>query len=541
VDPSGGEDSTTAEITPVNNVPPQWTVSFNPSNRHVSVGANLTITVTETQSLDGDHIDRYSYDCDSDGTWEAEDVASNTYNCTYASAGTYYVKVRIKDTGGSVDEKGGNGVAGFDVVVSAGGGSSTSTWTAVKEDNNGTDEETYYVYHGIIPVPSGYLFLYYDSSDNRYVVYDAEGNEVTSDVFSHDNANYQVTAVFPLSDDPLPDGSTTHGSYFLAGFTPVVGTDGVIELRDASNIGGNGDELLDITLSDFRLYSLCGFLPTYDPSDSNKILYRVVAGGKIASANNAAFYLITLSYDLTSGNWLVLGAQVKDIGFGGEVDGCFTVRNFSSGRALYLVGTDTDNNKAFVYKYLYRDLVDDLSTASAVATYEVLPTGAASAVFMDGYGIGVDADGDFEKIVVVGGKNVGGSYYGLLQVLNSQLDTVQLSYEDPNESTFREVVPTSDPYKVVVAGHNGTPESVARLYDISSSTATLLYDYVANDSDKRLHGDTGDDYLVGVLYTGYGTLLFLGTTASTDFDPTEFSGGTNADKDLFVTQLPLYP
>jgi parallel beta-helix repeat protein len=91
--------SDTAVVT-VNNVAPTATFS---NNGPVDTGATVTLSFTspsDPSSADTAAGFKYSYDFNNDGTWDVVDSTSPTATTSFAAAGTYTVKGRIKDKDG---------------------------------------------------------------------------------------------------------------------------------------------------------------------------------------------------------------------------------------------------------------------------------------------------------------------------------------------------------------------------------------------------------------------------------------------------------
>jgi len=98
-DGQGGTSTTTFALV-VNNVAP--TIVSVSNNGPVITGNPATITVTATDPAGANDPLTYSFDCDNNGTFEVGPQAGNSAACTFATAGSHTVKVRVADDDGGV-------------------------------------------------------------------------------------------------------------------------------------------------------------------------------------------------------------------------------------------------------------------------------------------------------------------------------------------------------------------------------------------------------------------------------------------------------
>ncbi|HEX4965240.1 MAG TPA: beta-propeller fold lactonase family protein [Thermoanaerobaculia bacterium] len=98
-DGQGGTSTTTFALV-VNNVAP--TIVSVSNNGPVIVGNPATITVTATDPAGANDPLTYSFDCDNNGTFEIGPQAGNSASCTFATAGSHTVNVRVADDDGGV-------------------------------------------------------------------------------------------------------------------------------------------------------------------------------------------------------------------------------------------------------------------------------------------------------------------------------------------------------------------------------------------------------------------------------------------------------
>ena len=96
-DGQGGVSSTSFDLT-VNNVSPAIVNVSN--NGPVVTGNPATITVTATDPAGANDPLAYEFDCDNNGVYEIGPQAGNSASCTFASAGSYTVNVRVTDGDG---------------------------------------------------------------------------------------------------------------------------------------------------------------------------------------------------------------------------------------------------------------------------------------------------------------------------------------------------------------------------------------------------------------------------------------------------------
>ncbi len=67
-------------------------------------GAAITINAGGSTDPDAGDVLTYSFDCTDDGVFEAVDQPGSTFDCAYPTAGSFTVRVRVKDAGGLTDE-----------------------------------------------------------------------------------------------------------------------------------------------------------------------------------------------------------------------------------------------------------------------------------------------------------------------------------------------------------------------------------------------------------------------------------------------------
>jgi hypothetical protein len=79
----------------VNDVAPGITSVTN--NGPIIAGGSATITVTAADTTGGNDTLAYEFDCDNNGTFEIGPQAGNTASCSFASAGSFTVNVRVTD------------------------------------------------------------------------------------------------------------------------------------------------------------------------------------------------------------------------------------------------------------------------------------------------------------------------------------------------------------------------------------------------------------------------------------------------------------
>jgi len=96
-DGKGGVSTTTFALT-VNNVAP--TITSVSNNGPVIAGNPATITVTATDPAGANDPLAYEFDCDNNGVFEIGPQAGNSASCTFASAGSRTVNVRVTDGDG---------------------------------------------------------------------------------------------------------------------------------------------------------------------------------------------------------------------------------------------------------------------------------------------------------------------------------------------------------------------------------------------------------------------------------------------------------
>jgi len=99
-DDGQGGTSTTSFALVVNNVAP--TIVSVSNNGPVITGNPATVTVTATDPAGANDPLTYSFDCDNNGTFEIGPQAGNSASCTFATAGSHTVKVRVADDDGGV-------------------------------------------------------------------------------------------------------------------------------------------------------------------------------------------------------------------------------------------------------------------------------------------------------------------------------------------------------------------------------------------------------------------------------------------------------
>ena len=96
-DGHGGVSSTSFSLT-VNNVAP--TITSVSNNGPVITGNPATITVSATDPAGTNDPLAYQFDCDNNGVFEIGPQAGNSASCTFASAGSHTVAVRVTDGDG---------------------------------------------------------------------------------------------------------------------------------------------------------------------------------------------------------------------------------------------------------------------------------------------------------------------------------------------------------------------------------------------------------------------------------------------------------
>jgi hypothetical protein len=96
-DGQGGVSTTTFSLV-VNNVAPAIVSVSN--NGPVVAGGSATITVSATDPAGANDPLAYSFDCDDDGTFEIGPQAGNSASCTFPTAGSRTVNVRVTDGDG---------------------------------------------------------------------------------------------------------------------------------------------------------------------------------------------------------------------------------------------------------------------------------------------------------------------------------------------------------------------------------------------------------------------------------------------------------
>jgi CSLREA domain-containing protein len=84
----------------VHNVPP--TIAGIASNGPVFTGSPVTLTVTASDPAGANDPLTYSFDCNDDGLFEIGPQAGNSASCTFATAGSHTVHVRVADDDGGV-------------------------------------------------------------------------------------------------------------------------------------------------------------------------------------------------------------------------------------------------------------------------------------------------------------------------------------------------------------------------------------------------------------------------------------------------------
>ena len=98
-DGQGGTASTSFALV-VNNVAP--TIVSVSNNGPIVAGGSATITVTATDPAGANDPLAYSFDCDNNGSFEVGPQAGSSASCTFASAGSKTVNVRVADGDGGV-------------------------------------------------------------------------------------------------------------------------------------------------------------------------------------------------------------------------------------------------------------------------------------------------------------------------------------------------------------------------------------------------------------------------------------------------------
>jgi YVTN family beta-propeller protein len=98
-DGHGGTVDTSFNLS-VNNVAP--TIGSVTNNGPVTAGSPATITVTATDPAGANDPLTYSFDCDNNGTFEIGPQAGNSASCTFSTAGSHTVNVRVADDDGGV-------------------------------------------------------------------------------------------------------------------------------------------------------------------------------------------------------------------------------------------------------------------------------------------------------------------------------------------------------------------------------------------------------------------------------------------------------
>jgi CSLREA domain-containing protein len=96
-DGQGGTSTTTFALV-ANNVPP--TIVSVSNNGPVVAAHAATITVTATDPAGANDPLTYSFDCDNNGTFEIGPQSGNSAACTFATAGSHTVNVRVADDDG---------------------------------------------------------------------------------------------------------------------------------------------------------------------------------------------------------------------------------------------------------------------------------------------------------------------------------------------------------------------------------------------------------------------------------------------------------
>jgi len=96
-DGHGGVSSTSFSLV-VNNVAP--TITSVSNNGPVITGNPATVTVTATDPAGANDPLAYQFDCDNNGVFEIGPQAGNSASCTFASAGSHTVNVRVTDGDG---------------------------------------------------------------------------------------------------------------------------------------------------------------------------------------------------------------------------------------------------------------------------------------------------------------------------------------------------------------------------------------------------------------------------------------------------------
>ena len=93
-------DTDQATVT-IDNVAPTATFANTPGTINEDTSATLTFSgQSDPSTADMNAGFVYSYDCTNDGTFEAIDIASDSYACTYADPDSHTTKGRIKDKDG---------------------------------------------------------------------------------------------------------------------------------------------------------------------------------------------------------------------------------------------------------------------------------------------------------------------------------------------------------------------------------------------------------------------------------------------------------
>jgi len=98
-DGHGGVSHTSFSLV-VNNVPP--TIVSVSNNGPITAGGSALITVTATDPAGANDPLTYSFDCDNNGTFEIGPQAGNSASCTFATAGSHTVNMRVADDDGGV-------------------------------------------------------------------------------------------------------------------------------------------------------------------------------------------------------------------------------------------------------------------------------------------------------------------------------------------------------------------------------------------------------------------------------------------------------
>jgi CSLREA domain-containing protein len=98
-DGQGGTSTTTFALV-VLNVPP--TIVSVTNNGPIVAAHAATITVVATDPAGANDPLTYSFDCDNNGTFEIGPQSGNSASCTFATGGTFTVRVRVADDDGGV-------------------------------------------------------------------------------------------------------------------------------------------------------------------------------------------------------------------------------------------------------------------------------------------------------------------------------------------------------------------------------------------------------------------------------------------------------